>query len=676
MRLLPVSVLATLLLSACDKGDAPPRFGDPVSGVSPKLHAFADCDEFRGYLVDSFVESVVQSRYGYAYGALAEDADSGSSESPADYSTTNVQEAGVDEPDIVKTDGDYLYVVQQGRAELTILDSWPAEETAVVGRVELEGYPYSAFLRGDTMAVFQYVYGEDYGSGSTNTALRDGYGTRISLIDVSDRANPVVVRDIDVEGWLASARLVENDAYVVMNNWFSMPGSIYERAWDETLGLPEYDYDASDFEQAADRAVARGILYPIVRAEVAALNLDDLLPRWYGGADGAWSEEGAVVTCADLYHPEGVAQPGLLTVVHLDLDAPATTTPSATGLFANGWTVYASQESLYVSQASWWWSWGWADTALNTHVHRFALEGEDTVYASSGEVPGWQWSQFSLDEEDGYLRMATSSQDWWWGTDSGDTGSGVYVLQEQGGTLDVVGQVEGIAPGEMIYGVRFVGDIAWLVTFLQVDPLFAIDLSVPTSPEVIGELEIPGFSSYIHPLEGGYLLTAGMAGTDDGDITGFAVKLFDVRDPTQPTLLDEAVVSSDDWSYSDALWDHHAFTFHNGVLTVPIYTYDYDEGGGWSGFSGLWVLEVDTAAGLTELGRVDHADLVDASACLYDYDGAWGTAPCPDDWWYAWMRRGVIMEDTLFSVSDYGVKVSDLHVPDETLGSAVFWPAE
>lgn len=679
--------LLLVLLAGCPR-EPGPDWGDPPLSVSPKLEAFASCDEFRSYLVDSFVEELIQSRYGWRYDYAEDGGTTTGTESPGDYSTTNVQEVGVDEPDIVKTDGDFIYVVQPSMAELTIVDSWPPEDAAVVGRVELSAYPISAFLRGDTVAVFQYVWsGGGYEDGAegvrdTDSPLRDGYGTRITLVDVSDRANPAIVREIDVEGWLANARLIENDAYVVLNNWFSMPDELWALAWNDGLGLPEYDYDATEEEQEATRAEARAILHPLVTAQVAALDLDAMLPYWFAGVEGAWDDGQGLLDCTDVYHPDGVAQPGLLSVLHLDLDAPETTTPAASGLFANGWTVYASLDSLYVSQTSWWWGWGWGEDPLETHVHRFALEGEDTVYASSGEVPGWQWSQFALDEEDGYLRVATTEQDWWWGTASGELGSGVYVLQEQGDTMEVVGSVSGIAPGEMIYASRFIGDTAWLVTFLQVDPLFAIDLSDPTAPEVVGQLEIPGFSSYIHPIEDGYLLTVGMAGTEDGVITGFAVKLFDVRDRTAPALLDEAVVTSDEWSWSESLWDHHAFTFHNGVLSVPIYTYDYSEvTGEWSGFSGLWVLQVDTGTGIEELGRVDHADLVAASDCLYDewygYDGGEDSgAPCPDTWWYAWMRRSVIMEDKLFSISDYGLKASELYEPDQTVASVVFWPAE
>lgn len=679
--LLPV----LLVLAACDREKH--DYGDPATGIEASLKRFESCEDVRGALVESFVEQLVYSRYGWRDypEAGGDDGDNGGDDAPDDYSETNTQEEGVDEPDIVKTDGSFLYVVSSTRPELTIVDSWPAEETSVVGRLELEGYPYSSFLDGDTVVVFSYVYDERYGGWATgDSPSRMGYGTRLSFVDVSDRAAPTLVRAVDVEGWVPDARLIGHDAYVVVNSWINMPEGLYELAWDESLGLPVYEGDETDAEAEAERAAARAILTPLVEDALAELDVEELLP-WVFSWDGAWDEGAPLSECTDMYHPDGVAQPGYLGILHVDLSQPEATTPVTTGLLANGWTVYASQESMYVSQASWWWSWGYGEDALDTHVHRFALDGGDTVYAASGEVPGWQYDQFQMDEEDGRLRMTTTEWDWWWGSSESEAdevyGNGVYVLEESAGVLSVVGALEDLAPGEMIYSTRFVGDTAYMVTFRQTDPLFAIDLSDPTSPTLLGELEIPGFSSYMHPLEGGYLLTVGMAGEEDGTLTGFAVKLFDVSDPTNPTQVQELVASSDDWSWSEALWDHHAFTFHNGVLTVPLYTYDWDDADEtWTGFSGLWVIAVDPAgAGLSELGRVDHADLVAQSECVYYYDWYGDveyTEPCPDDYWYAGVRRGVIMEDKLYSVSDYGVKVSELWEPDTTVATALFHPLE
>lgn len=677
--------LLTLALMACPAAER--DYADPPLATGARLSRFESCDELRDSLTASFVEELVSSRYGmWAYPEAAGGEDASNGDGASDYSTTNVQEAGVDEPDLVKTDGSYLYVVTEGLPEVLVVDAWPAEETAVVGRLELDGWPYSMLLDGDTLAVFQYLY--DYRDGMVDgdvTPLRDGYGTRVTLVDVGDRTQPEVIRHIDLEGWVASARLIDHDMWIVLNDYLYVDEAIWNLAWDESLGLPEYDYEATDEEQEATRALARELLWPHVEAEVAAMDLEELLPNWYAGEGGAWTDGEALVSCTDVYHPEGVAQPGLLTVTHLDLSAPQTTEPASTGLLANGWSVYASLDALYVAQTSYWWSWGWTEGDLSTHLHRFELGGSEPAYVASGAVDGWLWSQFAMDEEGDTFRVATTEWDWWWGT-GGEAGNNVYVLDAA--SMDTLGAVTGIAPDESIYAVRFLGDLAWMVTFRQTDPLFAIDLADPTAPTVVGELEIPGFSSYIHPIEDGWLLTVGMAGEDDGDLTGFALKLFDVRDPTNPLLADEAVIESDDWSWSESMWDHHAFTLHNGVLAVPVYTYDYDDvTGDWTGFSGLWVNSVDTTAGIDELGRVDHADLVSQSDCIWDeYYGVsaedGGTdvdsgEACDDDaYWYAGLRRSVVMEDWLYSVSDYGVKVTALRDPSDIVATARFWPLE
>lgn len=249
----------------------------------------------------------------------------------------------------------------------------------------------------------------------------------------------------------------------------------------------------------------------------------------------------------------------------------------------------------------------------------------------------------------------------------------MFVLEQADADLNVIGELRGIAPTEQIYAVRFLGETGYVVTFRQTDPLFVVDLSDPTAPSIAGELHVPGYSSYLHPIAGGYLLAVGMDGTEDGTVTGFAVSLFDVRDPANPTRVDQLTIESDDWSWSEALWDHHAFTYYNGVLSVPIYTYDYDDAtGAWDGFSGLLVVDVDTDAGLSEIGRVDHADMVADSECPW-YGEGYGRS-CPDDYWYAGMRRSVVIEDELYSISDYGVKVTAQRDPADEIAQALFRP--
>lgn len=662
------SILAAVALLGCN----PERNEDPPGNVDARLARFDSCNDLRDYVGDAYLEMLVQSRYGGWgwYGAeddVAAEGD-GDSSGPTDYSTTNVQEQGVDEPDLVKTDGNYLYIAQQNVGELTIVKSWPAESTAKVASLEVDGYPYSMFLRGDRIVLFSYVY--------DLAEARYGYGTRISIIDVSNREAPAVLREIDIEGWMADARMIEDDVYVVLNTWADMPEDAWNLAWDESLGLPEMDWEASEVQQAATRAEARGILRPHVDRIVADMDLDDMLPTAWDHAPDEVVDGEPLVDCGDVYHPDGISRPSMLTVAHLELDAGDGSDLTATGLMSDGWTVYASQESLYITQTSWWWWWGWGDLDLETHIHKFTLDGADTVYEASGQVDGWVLNQFSMSEHEGYLRVATTDWNTWWWTDEDeedavDPANNLFVLEQDGNALNTVGEITGIAPNERIYSARFQGDRGYLVTFEQIDPLFTFDLSDAHAPKIVGELKVPGFSSYLHPIGTDHLLAVGMDGTEDGEITGLAISLFDVSDFANPALKDKLVIESDDWSWSEALWDHHAFTYHRDNLSLPIYTWDYDS---YGGFSGLLSVDVDLEAGLTETGRIGHEDLVDASDCLYeDYYGA---DACGDWYWYAWMRRSVVIEDNLFSISDYGIKVNDLTAPETEIARVLFYPAE
>ncbi len=754
------TALMAIALFGC-KPDAPAEKldGDPQTAIDASLVRFSSCEELEQTVSDSWLETLLASAYSdYGYygeeevlddGDVSEapnesgDQDGDDAAGPSDYSETNNQEAGVDEPDIVKTDGNFLYIVQAS-GSVDIVKSFPANETAKVGSVELlgSGYPTSAFLQGNQLVVVSYMYDQVFDDSDYNY-----YGsTRVSFIDVSDRTAPTVVREIDLQGSMSTARKIGDQMYIVDNHYTDVPYELWELVYSaygyyedyygedtaaNDLNLPERTWDETPEELAVKRAQARAILRPYVESFAADHAIDRTLPKFSSHLP---DEEGAaenLLSCTDLFHNEGINQPSVLAVVNIPLgeDDPEV---SATGLFANGWTVYASEASLYVAQANYWWWWGYGEQPdLSTHVHKFALDGADTVYEASGAIDGWLLNQFSMGEHNDDLRVATTDIDWNWGWES-DNQSGeapannVFVLRQDGDDLNVVGSLTGIAPEEQIYSARFTGDTGYLVTFQQIDPLFTIDLSDPTSPTVRGELEIPGYSSYLHPVGEDYLLAVGMAGDMDGNISGLAVRLFDVADLDNPTMLDELTFGSDEWGYSDALWDSHAFTYHNDVLSIPLYTYDWDENTGeYTGFSGLSSISVDLDNGsLTEIGRVDHTDLVAASECLYDYyygedeviveEGEEGTEedstegsegsdgadngsdtaepppdeggdsdapyydedydPCAYDYWYANLRRSVSIDDNLYSISDYGVKVTETLDPSNVLAQVVFRP--
>ncbi len=618
---------------------------------STALRALGDCEDVRSYLIDVAVERVLEYRYGWLWWgppwAGAED-DRGVHDVPSDFTTTNNQEQGVDEIDIVKTNGTHLYAVEE--ENLHVMLSWPAEVTSEIATVATPNYGRGLFLRGDRVLVASDRWSsEDEPTGFLG-------GIRFSLFDVSHPASPVLLRTIDIEGWLADARLIDGDLYAVVRSNIELPSELWDLAWRDDLGLPDLPWDVSDAERDRILDEARSILQPLVEEIMAAFSVDEFLPRVL---DVMATDPKAIpqplLECESLYRPADASDWAVLSVVHLDLDDDRPL--AATGLIADGWTVYASTTNLYVAQTSDWWWWGWmpAPSIMKTVIHKFELEptSPDPVrYAASGSVDGWILDQFSLSEHEGLLRVAATEFDWWWGTTPDEErASSVTVLTDDGsGSLREVGQLGGLGPGEQIYAVRFMGDTGYVVTFRQVDPLFTVDLSDPYFPKLVGELEVTGFSSYLHPIGEEWLLAVGQEADTDGRVVGLAVSVFDVRDLAMPRLAHRYLIEGDDdtWSWSEALNDHHAFTYHRGVLSIPAYI-----NGAEQRFSGLIVLAVDPEDGIRELGRIDHQDLVASEGDT-------------------WIRRSIYIEDAIYSLSSAGVKVNSLVNPEVELARVPF----
>ena len=617
----------------------------PGSGCEPaRLQRLDSCNDLRSYLVEAMLEELVQARYTWWFRGPAGGTDSGGGSAPTDFTTTNNQEEGVDELDIVKTDGTHLFTTADGRLE--VVRSWPASDSALLATVDVPAYPEGLFLRHDLVAVVSSSWG-----GETFRP-RWGSATRFDLIDVANPAAPRALRTIEVEGSLVGARLIDGVMFALVATWVPLPQGAWDLIWNSGIPLPEIPWDASEEQRRAAMDTAKEILRPYVERLVADIDVNSVLPL-LSDRDAVSGEavERPLLSCGDLYRPFAAASYGVLSVIRIDLDEPAAEI-EATGALASGWTVYASSRNLYVAETRGWW---WFSRNSTTTIHKFQLGGEGGLrYTASGEVPGFLLDQFAMGEHEGTLRVASTEVQWWQPAGTGPrSGSFVTVLADSGrGTLATVGQLRGIAPGERIFASRFLGTRGFLITYEQIDPLFTLDLSDPTRPRIVGELEMPGVSTYLHPVGEDYLLAVGLAPGPDGRVSEIAINMFDVHDLAHPTLAQQHVVArgSGQWQWSEALWDHHAFTFHRDVLSIPLWWWD-----GQTSFSGIGAFSVDAARGITELGRVDHAEMAG-----------------PDSW--VWMRRSVYVEDYLYSISNAGIKVSRLLRPRETVAVVQFPP--
>ena len=660
------------------------------------------CDDVRDHLAGSLTESTLDILYGNHFydtmDAAPEDganSDSGGadegSDSPSEYTDTNVQEEGVDEPDIVKTDGNYIYAIADGA--LQIVKSWPAEETELVGRYDLSSnqMPIALFLNGDEVVVFSRLmqhynpypgeYPDDVEETDEPEQESRFRGTSATFIDVSDRSDPEFYRQLEVEGDYVNGRMVGDEVFLVTNSYLRDVNA-WRYAYHEDLdGIPERDYNESDEELKQMRDEARPVIYEFIRAELDELSAEDWLPRQrILDVDGDEELFTALHKCEGLYLPGVSADLGILNISSFDFSDD--TTAETTGLVARGWEVYASKQNLYVTMSSrtWWWGWWGGNRDNESHIHKFSLESDgEPAYLASGRVDGWILNQFSMSEYDGHLRVGTTDNQWEWNPDvsemEDDGGNHLIILKREGDELVETGSVRDLAPTEQIHSARFMGDRGFMVTFFMVDPFYTFDLSDPTDPKVLGELEIEGFSSYMHPLDDDHLLAIGLDGDENGMMTGVHLQVFDVTDMTDPQRIHHHVISTGGWSsWSEAMHNHHAFTYQPrlGVLGVPVSVYDQGEH-----FSGLMLFDA-TIDGIEEIGRVDHVDLVAQSWCQAN---AGGDSDCDyDPAYHPWtsnVRRSIMMsgetddEEYVYSLSGVGMKVNKTFDPSEQLASVL-----
>ncbi len=580
-----------------------------------------------------------------------------------EHSETNTQVEGVDEADIVKTDGTYLHVVSGG--ELVVLRAWPPELSAELARIEVPGHASGMYLHGDKVTVLSHtstyeLLGEDEQAKRRVAMEMDAPGYHsyydyqplsvVTLVDLSDPYQPTLLSRFAVEGNTLSSRRIDGRLFLVQQS--SLHG--YQlRTWTDV------DYDASEAEidAAYDALIAEN------KQKLQDADLGDLLPKRYSfDSDGEISEPAALTACDRLYKPEVYSGDALLTVATLDLSQGGDPTPRGTSVLGSWGTVYSSRQSLYVAATNWDYAWYWegSDDApeVTTRLHKFNLSTADGLaeYRASGEVEGTTLNQFSLDEHEGYLRVATTLNEWWWFGQDRTSESQVVVLGEESGRLKEVGKVSGLGKGERIYAVRFMGDRGYVVTFRQIDPLYVLDLRTPSAPAVKGELKVPGFSSYIHPLGDKHLLTIGRDADNDGRVKGLQLQIFDVSNPVAPSQTHKTTIGSDWGTWSEASHDHHAFTFFasKGLLAIPVSGWSYEEGPyGYERYdSKLHLFKIDLYQGVLPIGSVSHLDMAE----LGDENECWAF----DYGWRAQIRRGVFIEDFLYSISEVGVKVHEI----------------
>ena len=467
-------------------------------------------------------------------------ASTGADGAPADLGSrseggTNVQVAGVDESDIVKTDGSHLYIARGDRLHVARIREGGADFIAFLrlgGAGGSEGGPRELLIAGDTLLAIGSSFDEALPFNSGRFRPRRGDRVWVFEIDISDPAQPRIRRSLHSYGAFSTARLVGSSARLVIE------------------GSPPDAY--SYFHALAESAGWRD-------GWVDSIRLAEWLPRFVlvDHRNFNWST-GYTVGCDRVHLPAGNvigSVSGLSMLLTFDLSGEDGISEwGSVAVSAADPTVYAASDSFYIAPAG---DWG----INGTDIHRFDLsDPAEPAHDATASVKGVLINQFAMSEYRGHLRVAAT--DWrTWPLES------TLTVFDIGDGLAEVGKVTGLGPTESIFAVRFLGDRGFVVTFRQTDPLYVLDLSEPSAPSVEGELKIPGFSRYLHPLGGGLLLGVGQdADPDTGRALGLQVSLFDVSEPSAPAQLARVPLGR---AESAAEFDHRAFTYHDGVAYVP-----------------------------------------------------------------------------------------------------------
>ncbi len=532
-----------------------------------------------------------------------------------DFSGTNVQVEGVDEMDNVLTDGKYIYTMFQNKVQISlaytmeegpdVLDLYRTFEFSNTYCDSEQFYPQGMYVDDDYFIIIGNQYNYDCKEYEGDEGVEDitiepwGYwyqnSSHIKVL-VYDKTNDFELEDeYLMNGYFTGTRKIDNNLYIVTNNYIPF--------YDEEVDI---DYYLSEYE---------------VNGQVTTAEYEDVV------------------------YIEGSAPNSFTTFYGIDLDT--TQVDMETVLGDSGYNLYVSNENMYLV-GSVYYFFPMVDFITleepvyesQTAIMKIAIDDGEVEYSSTGRVSGNSLNQFSMDEHDGYLRITTTTG--WWGENINNR---LYVLDED---LNHVAVLENLGkPAETIKSTRFVGDYAYLVTFEQTDPFYVINLTDPEDPFVEGELEIPGFSTYLQPLSEDYMLGVGF-GDNSGGTQGLKISIYDISDKSNPTVFDEIIFDYEEfgWGHSTVTYNHKDLlvSLSKGIIALPFSTYNYSDSG-YNYNSGILVYNIDFVDGFAFNGYVTHDE--DSSEDVYVY-------------------KSKFISDYFYTVSNQYIKVSTL-VDTETI---------
>ena len=614
---------------------------------------------------------------------MAKSADAAASSSAsgagaAGYSRTNVQVEGVDEADFVKNDGKYIYAISGNK--LVIVDAFPAEDAGIVSETKIDGYSQQLFVNGDHLVAFVNRGEEVPSIAKYDIIPRPAYQQRVHalLYDISDRSDPKLLKDYNLAGNFLSARMIGDYVYFIAQDGVRYYTTMVDVPVVKEASSIAVQPDIFYFPQPEDNYNFNTVMSFNIKDESEEPQAKSFMMGW---ASTVYVSEDAIYIAYQKNYPyryyEQYNEERFYDVIVPLL--PSDARDSINGIKGDGslnadekWDRISSVlEDMYnamdegskedfverMQKAIREYEVRKDEERRKTVIHKIAIDDGDLEYVAKGEVKGYLLNQFSLDEHEGRLRVATTFDSW--AADDYVQYNSVYVLD---GQMDLAGSLERIAPDERIYSTRFIGDRLYMVTFKRVDPFFVIDLS-GTDPRILGELKLPGFSDYLHPYDGDHIIGVGKETAENewGGVStkGIKIALFDVSDVSNPK--NQAVYSiGEAGTDSEALNDHKAFLFdkEKSLLVLPVREIrgeaKYDPRYGYyrqNVWQGAYVLGLTPEDGFTLKGKVTHSE---------GDEQQWGWYGSPSA-----VRRALYMDDILYTVSGKYIKANGLEDMEE-----------
>ncbi|HEC75682.1 MAG TPA: hypothetical protein ENI33_00280 [Thermoplasmatales archaeon] len=593
-----------------------------------ELKNFSSYDELFNFIKKKYEGEVIRYYENEAYitanGANVKDTavlyGSTGDEYSLDYSKTNIQVEGVDEADVVKTDGKYIYLISENK--VFIIEAYPPENATVLSKIVFnESNPNNIFVNGNNLLIFSssfaYLYAEEKAVG---------YGTlscEIKIYNITDRKNPQLISEIKLNGNYFDSRMIGNYVYVITTEY---PYTIY-RTFDEneTMNIPV--------------AIENNFSIEVPPSSIYYIDMPERI------------EVIAHIVAIDIKKGEIENQKMFL--------------------LGGAGEIYVSKNNIYIAYIKY--EYGSEEVFYGggyekTIIYKISIDEKNISYSAQGEVPGRILNQFSMDEYNKFFRIATTSGSVW----KGDSTNSIYILNEN---LSLVSSIQNIAVGERIYSARFVGEKAYLVTFKKVDPFFTIDLSDPYNPKILGKLKIPGYSNYLHPYDENHVIGIGKEtveasieekqsrNIDFAWYQGLKISLFDITDFENPKEISKVIIG-DRGTDSPVLYDHKALLFdrEKGIFVIPVrvceisdeikekYNYTGNIYGEFT-FQGAYVYNISIERGFEFKGRITHMNST-------------------DEYWnsYYYIKRSLYIENSLYTFSDKMVKINNLNTLEEIKG--------